>query len=145
MDRIGKGVGAVLVLLAQCLLVASVAFAQEKMSGEEIVKRSHLAFFYAGEDMKAKVRMRLINPQGKERARAMTMVRKDEQEGGEQKHFIYFHQPADVREMTFMVNHDDDVHSAYDVGIGTHSPFFSETFNAMFELAWNGMKSGKKQ
>ena len=50
---------------------------------------------------------------------------------------------VDGREVTFMVNHDDDVHSAYDVGIWAHSPFFSETLNGMFELAWNGMKSGK--
>lgn len=51
---------------------------------------------------------------------------------------------VDGREVTFMVNHDDDVHSAYDVGIWAHSPFFSETLNGMFELAWSGMKSGKK-
>ena len=33
-------------------------------SGEEIVKRSQEAFYYAGRDMRSKVRMKLINAQG---------------------------------------------------------------------------------
>ena len=33
----------------------------------------------------------------------MTMLRWDEIDGGNQKYFIYFHEPGDVREMTFMV------------------------------------------
>jgi outer membrane lipoprotein-sorting protein len=111
MSHTGKRIVLVL-LLVQCLLAASTLLAQEKMSAEEIVKRSQQTFFYAGEDMKAKVRMRLINPQGGERVRAMTMLRRDEQEGGEQKYFIVFHQPADVRDMAFMVwkypGKDDD-------------------------------------
>jgi outer membrane lipoprotein-sorting protein len=40
------------------------------------------------------------------------MLRKDLKEGAEQNYFIYFHQPADVRGMTFMVwkypQRDDD-------------------------------------
>ncbi|OGG46604.1 MAG: hypothetical protein A3F84_00605 [Candidatus Handelsmanbacteria bacterium RIFCSPLOWO2_12_FULL_64_10] len=110
MNHTGRRIA--LALLTPCLLAASALSAQEKTPPEEIVRRSRLTFFYAGEDMKAKVRMRLVNPQGKERVRAMTMLRKDQQEGGEQKYFIYFHQPADVRDMTFMVwkypGKDDD-------------------------------------
>jgi hypothetical protein len=33
----------------------------------------------------------------------MTMLRRDDTEGGDQKYFIYFHEPGDVRRMTFMV------------------------------------------
>ncbi|MCI0526328.1 MAG: outer membrane lipoprotein-sorting protein, partial [Nitrospira sp.] len=41
---------------------------------------------------------------GQERIRELTMLRKNEGEpGGDQKYFIYFFQPADVRNMTLMV------------------------------------------
>jgi len=72
-------------------------------SAEEIIRRSHLAEYYPGDEMKARVLMRLVSKDGKERIREMTMLRKDLQEGGEQRYFIYFHRPPDVREMTFMV------------------------------------------
>lgn len=81
-------------------------------SAEEIVKKSHLAFYYPGNDLKARVLMRLISKDGKERIRELTMLRKDDQEGGQQKYYIYFHQPADVKDTTFMVwkyvGRDDD-------------------------------------
>ena len=84
---------------------------EEPLTGEEIVRRSQAAFFSAGDDMKARVVMKLINKAGKERVREMTMLRKN-LEGGDQKYFIYFHRPADVREMAFMVwkypGRDDD-------------------------------------
>jgi outer membrane lipoprotein-sorting protein len=68
--------------------------------------------FYAGEDMKAKVFMRLISKDGSERIREFTMLRKDLKEGGEQRYFTYFYKPGDVRRMTFMIwkypQRDDD-------------------------------------
>jgi outer membrane lipoprotein-sorting protein len=70
---------------------------------EEIIRRSHLAEYYPGDDMKTRVLMRLVSKDGKERIRELTMLRKDLREGGEQRYFIYFHRPPDVREMTFMV------------------------------------------
>lgn len=79
------------------------ARAQEKLSGEEIVKKSQLMLYYAGKDIKAKVLMKLISKSGKERIRELTMLRLNKGESGEQKYYMYFHQPADVREMTFMV------------------------------------------
>jgi outer membrane lipoprotein-sorting protein len=53
--------------------------------------------------MKAKVIMELIAKGGGKRTRVMTMLRRNEKEGGNQKYFIYFHKPGDVRRMTFMV------------------------------------------
>ena len=48
--------------------------------------------------------MRLISKGGQERIREMTMLRKNFGEiGGDQKYFMYFFQPADVKDMTFMV------------------------------------------
>lgn len=68
-----------------------------------IVSRSSAAFYYAGNDMRARVTMDLIDRDGGTRTRVLTMLRVDEAEGGNQRYFMYFHEPGDVRGMTFMV------------------------------------------
>lgn len=83
------------------------------LSGEDVMKKSQAAFLYPGKDFKARVVMKLINKDGQERVRELTLLRKNVGEpGGEQKYFIYFFQPADVKDMTFMINkypaRDDD-------------------------------------
>lgn len=83
------------------------------VSGNEVMKKSQAAFLYPGKDFKARVVMKLISKGGQERVREMTMLRKNFGEvGGNQKYFIYFFQPADVKDMTFMVykypEKDDD-------------------------------------
>jgi len=75
----------------------------EQLSAEKIMEESQLAFHYAGDDMKAKITMELIGRDGRKRTRVLTMFRRDTVEGGNQKFFIYFHEPADVRRMTFVV------------------------------------------
>src|SRR3990167_5938006 len=96
--------------------------AQGELSAYDIITQSRLSFFYAWDDMKAKVLMELINKNGQKRIRELTMLRKDYAEGGNpsfaeaaegrQKYFMYFHQPADVKDTTFMVykypDKDDD-------------------------------------
>jgi len=72
-------------------------------SANEIVKRSLEAFYYAGNDMRAKVTMKLINPQGQVREREMTMLRINLGTSGDQRYYIYFHGPADVKGTSFMV------------------------------------------
>lgn len=94
---------AVLAFLVTVLLSAAPVSAQEpNLAAEQIISRSQEAFLAAGDDMKARITMKLINKAGKERIRELTMLRAD-LEGGDQKYFVYFHRPADVREMTFMV------------------------------------------
>src|SRR3989337_1821373 len=83
------------------------------LSGEEAMKKSQAAFLYAGKDFKARVVMKLINKDGQERLRELTMLRKNiAGPGGEQKYFMVFFQPADVRAMAFMIHKypakDDD-------------------------------------
>lgn len=74
------------------------------LAPEEIMRKSQAAFLYPGKDFKARVVMKLINKDGKERVREMTLLRKNTGEpGGEQKYFIYFFRPADVKDMTFMI------------------------------------------
>lgn len=90
---------------------AAAAVAQAP-SGEEIMRRAHLAMYYPGEDMRARVTMRLVSKDGGERVREMTMSRRNIKEGGEQRSFIFFHRPPDVRDMAFLVwkypGRDDD-------------------------------------
>ena len=91
------------------LLLAGPAVAQvspekkEELTAEQIIEKSQLSFYYQGEDMKAKIRMELIDKDGGKRIRVLTMLRLDEVEGGNQKYFMYFHEPGDVRRMTYMV------------------------------------------
>lgn len=88
-----------IVLVMMLLPLNAFAFA-----GDEIMKKSQSAFLYAGKDFKARVVMKLISKSGQERLREMTMLRKNFGEaGGDQKYFIYFFKPQDVRDMTFMV------------------------------------------
>ena len=74
------------------------------LTADEVMKKSQAAFLYPGADLKARVMMKLISKSGQERVREMMMLRKNFGiPGGEQKYFMYFFQPADVRNMTFMV------------------------------------------
>jgi hypothetical protein len=72
-------------------------------SAEEIMTRSQRAFHYAGSDAKGRLTMELIDRGGGKRVRVMTMLRRNQEADGEQKYFIYFHEPGDVRRLTFMV------------------------------------------
>lgn len=86
--------------------------AAQTLTAESIIEKSHQAFFYAGKDMKAEISMRLVNKEGKERKRRLTMLRLNAEKGKKQKYYIYFHKPADVRGTGFLVwkypDKDDD-------------------------------------
>jgi len=81
-------------------------------SAVDIMERSHNAYYYAGTDAKGRLLMELIDPDGGKRVRDMTMLRRNQEEGGAQKYFMYFHEPGDVRRLTFMIwkylSRDDD-------------------------------------
>ncbi len=98
-------------LLAMILMLIPVnAFS---LDAKDIMARSQAAFLYPGKDFSARVHMRLISKSGKERIRELKMLRKNfGKPGGEQKYFMYFFHPADVKGMTFLVykypERDDD-------------------------------------
>ena len=79
------------------------AYAVAPVGAEEIMRRSALVLFYAGNDMRTKVTMRLLSKEGGERVRELIMTRRNVKAGGDQKYFILFLRPADVRDMTFLV------------------------------------------
>jgi hypothetical protein len=78
----------------------------------EIMDRSQHAYYFAGDDAKGKLTMELIDRKGNTRRRVLTMLRRNQKSAGEQKYFMYFHEPGDVRRLTFMIwkypERDDD-------------------------------------
>lgn len=86
-----------------CLSVLLPAVVAAQPPAAEIAKRSHDGFYAAGRDFRARVSMTLINQQGGERKRELTMLRKNMGSGGEQRYYMYFHAPPDVRGTTFLV------------------------------------------
>jgi outer membrane lipoprotein-sorting protein len=85
------------------LVAGAVARAQEP-SVEEIVQKTNATSYYQGQDGKARVKMTITDNQGRERNREFTILRLNtDDKNEEQKFYVYFHRPADVREMVFMV------------------------------------------
>ena len=76
---------------------------EAQTAGIEIMEKSQRAFYYPGADMKAEIRMELITADGKKRIRVLTMLRWNDPKSKDQKYFLYFREPSDVRGMTFMV------------------------------------------
>ena len=86
-----------------CLSVLLPAVVAAQPPAAEIAKRSLDGFYAAGRDMRVRVSMTLINQQGGERKRELTMLRKNMGSGGEQRYYMYFHAPPDVKGTTFLV------------------------------------------
>lgn len=85
------------------LMLFTTAKAQDQ-DATAIMKKSHMAYYYAGDDGVAEVNMSIVNDRGKERNRRFTMLRLDESDGGDQKYYTYFYEPSDVKRLTFMVH-----------------------------------------
>jgi outer membrane lipoprotein-sorting protein len=100
---------------------AAVRAAEEAApSVETIVQKTNYTAYYQGKDGRAQVKMTITDAQGRERTREFAILRRDSQGPdaadpaftGEQKFYVYFHRPADVNKMVFMVHkyltRDDD-------------------------------------
>lgn len=99
-------------LLAGGLFLLLLAVPAAAMTVEEIVNRANLAAYYAGNDGRAEVSMVITDAQGRTREREFVILRRDVANGGQQKYYVYFEKPSDVRRMVFMVHkqldRDDD-------------------------------------
>ncbi len=97
--------GIVLAFSAQVVYTAD-------LSVDEIVAKANNVAYYSGDDGKAQVQMVITDAQGRKRIRQFVILRKDIQDGGEQKFYVYFYKPEDVRDMVYMVwkhiGRDDD-------------------------------------
>lgn len=85
-------------------LAAGVARAGDVPDVQTIVNKANVVAYYQANDGKSTVRMVITSKQGQTRERLFNIVRKDVQDGGDQKYFVYFQRPADVRRMSYMVH-----------------------------------------
>ena len=97
------------ILLLFFVLLPSLVFAAP--SAQEIVDKANRASYYAGKDGMADITMTITAPNGSTRSREFTMLRLNDQ-GDDQKFYVYFKAPADVRKMAYLVwknaGKDDD-------------------------------------
>lgn len=92
------------ILMLHAMIWAATLPAEGIPGVEEIVDRANKVAYYAGDDGKAKVSMTITDAQGRVRIREFVILRKDVSNGGEQKFYVYFKKPGDVRKMVFMVH-----------------------------------------
>ena len=105
----------IMFIFAAIVFAANDPNAPEKIIDvETIVNKANIAAYYQGKDGKAKVKMTITDKKGKKRVREFIILRKDIKDGGDQKYYVYFLKPSDIRKTVFMVhkhtdtNKDDD-------------------------------------
>lgn len=84
------------------LLFTLVLPAAAAESVDEIVNKANQAAYYSGKDGSATVKMVIEDAKGGKRDRAFKILRRNG-EGGDQKFYVYFEEPADVRKMAYLV------------------------------------------
>lgn len=75
---------------------------QAEMSVDEIVSKANQAAYYAGNDGRADVEMKIIDKSGSTRTREFTLLRMNTG-GGNQKFYVFFKNPADLYKQVFLV------------------------------------------
>jgi len=94
MKRIG------MILLALVMMQGSLVAGSP--TADEIVDKANEASYYAGKDGRADIKMEISDGKGGKRVREFTILRLDTK-GADQKFYVYFKAPADVRKMAFLV------------------------------------------
>ena len=103
-------VSIIILVCSTVLFAANGTNAPEKITDvETIVNKANLIAYYQGNDGKAKVKMTITDKKGQSRIREFIILRKDIEDGGNQKYYVYFLKPADVRKMVFMVHKNADL------------------------------------
>lgn len=89
-----------MIITAALLTAASSVIAE--LSVNEIVSKANEAAYYAGKDGRAEVEMNIIDKSGSTRTRKFALLRMNT-EGGNQKFYVYFKEPADLYKQVFLV------------------------------------------
>lgn len=89
--------------------------ADAEPTAQEIVDKAYCTLYYQGMDARADVHMEIFDAKGRKRVRDLSIIRRDEPDGkneasrknnthcGNQEFYTYFHSPAEVAKMSFMV------------------------------------------
>ena len=76
------------------------------------MERTNVAQYYAANDGRALIRMKIVDDKGRSQRRQFAVLRRDVKDGGDQNYLVVFDQPADVRNTAFLVKKhagkDDD-------------------------------------
>jgi outer membrane lipoprotein-sorting protein len=123
----------IIILTSSTMVLGSLQLSAQDAT--EIMEKSHIAYYYAGDDSRAEVHMQILNKKGKEREREFTMLRLDEADGGDQKYYIYFKQPSDVARLTFMVHksaESNDLRWIYVPSVDLVKPISADDNNSSF-------------
>lgn len=91
----------ILVLSFLVLAAAGVADVQAQDAGA-LMKQAHLNMYYPGDDGSARVEMTITDKRGRTRERDFVILRRDWEDGGEQRYYVFFSRPNDVKRTTFM-------------------------------------------
>jgi len=103
-------------LLVTLLVVAAPALpaaaADEIPDVETIVRETNRVVYYQGDDGRARATMTIKDARGRERVKEFTILRRDVEDGGDQKFYVFFHRPADEQGTALLVwkhlDRDDD-------------------------------------
>lgn len=100
------------VFFAVCVLAVFLSSYGWAMTAQEVVRKSNQAAYYQAMDGQAKVHMVITDSLGRTRERNMTILRLDDKGDINQKYYVYFDKPSDVKGMSYMVwknpGKDDD-------------------------------------
>lgn len=80
-------------------ILPAVSIQANELTADEIVARANDASYYAGKDGSATATMALSDG----RTREFVILRKNAEDNKEQKFYVYFNGPADVRKMAYLV------------------------------------------
>jgi len=77
----------------------------QDLSAIEIAQKAEKASYYQGQDGRSFVSMTITDNQNRTRSRKLTILRKSMSDDGvgNQRFYVYFHGPSDVRDTTFLV------------------------------------------
>ena len=83
-------------------LLASMNLSAAELTADEIIAKANQAAYYAGKDGRSAVQMTISDARGGMRERAFTILRMNTDDDN-QKFYVYFTAPADVRKMAYLV------------------------------------------
>jgi len=90
-------------VFAAALVLGSAALAEED-GASDLMKESHLSYYYAGDGGHARVEMVITDKKGRTREREFWMLRRDIADMGDQRYYTYFLKPADISRTSFLVH-----------------------------------------
>ena len=99
-----KNILSTILILTLSLPLLAAGESKEIPDVETIVNKANIVAYYQGKDGKANVKMTITNKQNQKRQREFNILRKDTEDGGDQKYFVYFLKPPDSRKMVYMVH-----------------------------------------